>query len=295
MLLKFIKTIIFYIYEILPPLVIGFFISGIVHEFLSLKFVNRYLRSSGFKGIFYATLIGTIVPVCCWGSLPIAITLRKKGSFLGPVFSILIATPATSINALIITWKLLGGFFSIFLFISVIITGIIAGVIGNKILIEKEFDKFDFEYGEEIKKRLSEKIKCAFKYSFFELPREIWKECLLGIFLAGIIDSFFPISYFIKNYLIGYKGYIFAVIVGILMYMCATMSVPIVHALIKNGMEIGAAFSFLMIGPITSYGTLLVLRKEFGLKILIIYLLIVSISGVLFGYIFSLLSKLLTF
>ncbi|MGB9677200.1 MAG: permease [Candidatus Ratteibacteria bacterium] len=113
---------------------------------------------------------------------------------------------------------------------------------------------------------------------------------LSGILLASFIDSFFPISYFIKNYLSGNKGYIFAVFVGILMYMCATMSVPIVHSLIKNGMSIGPAFSFLMIGPITSYGTLILLRKEFGIKVLLIYLLIIILSGVSFGYIFSILT-----
>jgi len=288
MFLKFIETILFYIYEIFPSLIIGFFISGLVHEFFSIKFVNRYLKTGGVKGIFFATLIGTMVPVCCWGSLPIAITFRKKGASLGPIFSILIATPATSINAIIITWKLLGWLFALFLFISVIITGVIAGIIGDKIVIDKVFEINEFEYFIEEKKILKEKLKGIFKYAFFDLPKEIWRELLLGIFIAGFVNSFFPISYFIKNYLIGYKGYIFAVIVGILMYMCATMSVPIVHSLIKNGMEVGSAFSFLMIGPITSYGSLLVLRKEFGLKVLIFYLIVISFFSILFGYIFSL-------
>jgi hypothetical protein len=45
---------------------------------------------------------------------------------------------------------------------------------------------------------------------------------------------------------------------------------------------------FLLAGPVTSYGTILVLRKEFGTKILMIYLAVISVSSLFLGYIFGL-------
>jgi uncharacterized protein len=44
----------------------------------------------------------------------------------------------------------------------------------------------------------------------------------------------------------------------------------------------------LLVGPVTSWGTILVLRKEFGGKIMAIYLGVVSVMALLLGYGFSL-------
>ena len=65
--------------------------------------------------------------------------------------------------------------------------------------------------------------------------------------------------------------------------MCATTSVPFIHALISKGLGLGPAFVLLLIGPITSYGTILVLMKEFGVKLVFIYLTMISILAVFFG------------
>lgn len=82
-----------YLYEILPALAIGFFISGIVHEMIPEDKVLKYLGTGGIAPVFYSTLIGTLLPVCCWGSLPIAVSFYKKGARLGPVLAFLVATP----------------------------------------------------------------------------------------------------------------------------------------------------------------------------------------------------------
>jgi len=71
------------------------------------------------------------------------------------------------------------------------------------------------------------------------------------------------------------------------MYVCSTASVPLVHALVLQGMNIGAGMLLLLVGPITSWGTILVLRKEFGGKTLLTYLVVVSIMASALGYCFS--------
>ena len=55
-----------------------------------------------------------------------------------------------------------------------------------------------------------------------------------------------------------------------------------------QGMNIGAGMVLLPVGPITSWGTILVLRKEFGGRILAIYLAVVSVMSLALGYCFSL-------
>jgi uncharacterized membrane protein YraQ (UPF0718 family) len=72
------------------------------------------------------------------------------------------------------------------------------------------------------------------------------------------------------------------------MYICSTASVPLVHAFVSQGMNIGAGMLLLLVGPITSWGTILVLRKQFGGGILAIYLAVVCALSLVLGYCFSL-------
>ncbi|GAI48579.1 unnamed protein product, partial [marine sediment metagenome] len=98
--------------------------------------MERHLGGKGIKPILYSTLAGTILPVCCVGSLPIALSLHQKGARLGPVLAFLVATPATSITALLVSYGLLGLKFTLFIFFAVILMGLIMGIVGNAIKLK---------------------------------------------------------------------------------------------------------------------------------------------------------------
>lgn len=287
-----------YTIEILPSLFIGFLLSGIVHEFLPQSIAEKYLNKKGVLPIFYVTIIGIILPVCCLGSLPIAVTFRKKGMPLGPILAFLVATPATSISSILVTLSFLGIWFTIYLCTTVILMGLIIGLIGNLLpyqkiekvsehcpMCEEGDHKKHFHHS---KKNISQRIVSVLSYGFIDLPKEMGLEIILGIILAAIISSISPIKYLIKNYLSGWFGYVFALVFGLLMYICATASVPLVDAFINQGMNKGAGLILLIAGPVTSYGTILVLKKEFGLKILLFYIATISIISLISGFIYSL-------
>ena len=120
-----------YFLDVLPFLAIGFLLSGLINEFIPSEWVERRLGGGGVKPILYSTLVGIILPICCLGSLPVAVSLRQKGARLGPVLAFLVATPATSITALLVTYGLLGLNFTIFIFFAVITMGLVMGLVGN--------------------------------------------------------------------------------------------------------------------------------------------------------------------
>ena len=60
---KFFGVFKHYLIEVLPALVIGFFLSGLIHELIPTRWVERYLGKKGVRPIFYATITGTILPV----------------------------------------------------------------------------------------------------------------------------------------------------------------------------------------------------------------------------------------
>ena len=285
----------------IPALGLGLLFSGIIHEFIPSDWVEKYLGGKGFRPILLATLIGAVSPVCCWGSLPIALSFRKKGAGLGPLFSILVATPATSISALLVAWRFLGFDFTVYMFFSIIIVGIMMGLIGNLIPFkvpkstndpnnknEKECCRCSSNEG---KASFINKVSGAFKFAFIDMPKEIGLQLILGVILAALVMSSGTISLWIKSYLTHGYGYLFAVLYGLVIYMCATSSVPLVHALIDQGLNLGAGMCLLLLGPVVSYSTILVLKKEFGLKVTIVFITSITFLCLIVGHLYSILKQ----
>lgn len=319
-----------YLIELLPFLAIGFFLSGLINEFVPTGWVERHLGGKGIKPLIYSTLVGTALPICCIGSLPVAVSLHQKGARLGPVLAFLVTTPATSISALLVCYALLGIKFTVYIFFAVVVMGLVIGLVGNLLKVkpktiacqsematdpvcgmEVEIGKVpETEYNGQVyhfcsthcqqafeskpkeflgtyRKNFAHRLKHVFKYAFVDMVREIGLEILLGLALAALVAAITPVGEFVGDYFSGGFGYLFSLIFGLMMYICSTASVPLAHAFISQGMNIGAGMVLLIVGPVTSWGTILVLRKEFGGKTLLVYLTVISLAALALGYCFS--------
>jgi len=47
-----------YLIEVLPFLAVGFFLSGLTHEFVPTGWVERHLGGKGIKPLLYSTVVG---------------------------------------------------------------------------------------------------------------------------------------------------------------------------------------------------------------------------------------------
>ena len=289
---------IYFIYskELFWPILLGFLMSGFLYEFIPSKIIEKHLGQKGLRPILTSSFIGALLPICCFGTLPIAITMREKGARLGPVLAFLVTTPATSVSALLACWKLFNFSFTVYIFFAVIIMGLVIGILGN--LIPASVAKTDSVQddccqneglADEIRKGLSSKSKGALIYAFVTLPKEIGLELLLGVAVASFIIVFQPAQHVIKEYLGGVFGYVFGLIVGLSTYVCSTASVPMADALFKSGMLPGAAMVYLLVGPITSYGTIFAVRKKFGGAVLGLYLGSITLLSLVLGMAYNVL------
>ena len=292
----FFDTFIDYVHELWFSVLLGFFLSGIFYEFIPAAAVERHLGNKRLSGILISSFIGTLLPVCCFGSLPIAMTMRKKGAQLGPVLAFLVATPATSVSALMVTWSLLGLKFAVYIFFAVIVMAVIVGMIGNHLSIPVKVKEETHSCCETAgpgeahrSKSLLDKAGSALRYAFITLPGEIGLELILGVALASFIVVFDPLQMFIHKYLLGMAGYVFIIVSGLVTYVCSTASVPLADALLKSGLTPGHAMTYLLIGPITSYGTIFIMWKEFGGRVLASYLILISFLSFLLGILYNML------
>jgi len=344
MIIDFLTVFKDYFIEVLPALALGFFLSGIVHEFIPDTWVEKYLGRDGIRPILYSSIVGTALPVCCIGALPIAVSFHQKGAKLGPVLAFLVATPATSVTALLVCLRILGWEFTVFIFFAAIIMGLVMGIVGNRIKLKprllmmapscsgqnetscseseetaqdpicgmsvsiasqvkteykgrmyyfccphckQKFEGDPEKYSQIPQAKLVHQMRHVIKHAFWDMPKEIGFELLLGLVLAALVGSITPIGDFVGDHMAGGFGYIFSLGFGLIMYICSTASIPLVDSLISQGMASGAGMVMLLVGPITSWGTLLVLRKEFGKRTLVAYLVCVSGLALVLGYGFS--------
>lgn len=133
---------------------------------------------------------------------------------------------------------------------------------------------------ESVKARLIKGIK----YAYIELPAEISKWMIIGIFFAGIISYAVPDS-LIQNYLGGgFVSMLVMLIVGIPLYICATASTPLAASLIAKGMSPGTAFVFLLAGPATNVATITMVARFLGKRSAALYLGMISLCALGAGF-----------
>ncbi len=329
MLAQFFIVLKDYLIEVLPYLIAGLLLSGFINEFVPSRWVEAHLGQNGMKPLAYSAMAGTVLPICCVGSLPMAVSLHQKGAKLGAVLAFLVAAPATSLTALLVTYGLLGLKFTAFIFFSVIAIGLIMGVVGNLIKVQpracaQNQEATDPVCGMTVQKgtspsaedggeiyyfccphcqhefennpqgfassshSITHRVKHALRYGFLDMVKSIGPHMLLGLVLAALVAAITPVGDFVGAHLGGGLGYLFSLVFGIIMYICSTASVPMVHAFVTQGLNIGAGMVLLLVGPITSWSTILVLRKEFGHATLFAYLAVISITSLALGFCFSL-------
>jgi uncharacterized membrane protein YraQ (UPF0718 family) len=77
-IIEFLTHLKHYINDVAIVLIIGFLLSGIFYEFIPKSIVKKYLVKKNFFTLLSIILIGMILPICCIGSLPMAIGFRQK-------------------------------------------------------------------------------------------------------------------------------------------------------------------------------------------------------------------------
>ncbi len=269
-----------------PYLLAGFVVAGFLNFFLKRDVIFRHLGKPGLFSVLKAVLFGVPLPLCSCGVIPPAATLYKSGASRGSVVAFLISTPTTGIDSIFATYGLLGGVFMIFRLAASVFIGLIAGFIVD-IFPQKE---------QISKKEVQEDFYCEestlignLKYAFTELYASVAKWIFWGVLIGGFISFFVPDDFFSGK--IGNRNfeYIFMLVVGVPLYVCATGSIPIAASLIAKGMSPGAGLIFLITGPATNTVTMLFAGKTLGKRSFIVYIITVVSGSLVAGFILDML------
>ena len=285
-----------------PYLILGFALAGVLHVVLTrYPRITAQITGPGRRPVFMAALLGAPMPLCSCSVLPAAMALRRKGASKGATASFLVSVPETDIVSILVTFALIGPFVGLYRPLAAVAAALATGFVVR---------------GMEQRERRAAAAKAApapalacccedgsaaadpasppaaapstawwrraFHYGFVEIFDDIAPQLLLGIVLAGIIGVWLPEidPRFGAGTIL---SYLVMVAIGIPLYVCAAASTPIAAGLIAGGMSPGAAMVFLLAGPATNVGSLVLLRGEFGTRILAAYVAMIGITSIALG------------
>ncbi|MFH2049358.1 MAG: permease [bacterium] len=127
--------------------------------------------------------------------------------------------------------------------------------------------------------------------------KQIMPLLLGGVLVAGLLlgrpghEGLVP-SDWISSWVGGnsFGSVLFASVVGAFMYFATLTEIPILQALIGNGMGKGPALALLLAGPALSLPNMLVIASIMGIKKTVVFVLLVivmaTLTGMLYGYLF---------
>lgn len=269
--------------QLAPWILLGTLIAGLLHVLLPRGLVRRKLRGPG--GVLKAVALGVPLPLCSCGVIPTGIGLKKDGASDGASIGFLISTPQTGVDSILVSASFLGWPFALFKVFSAAVTGIVGGLLADKLSKERDDEATagvlnDAEAGQGAASRMLG--------HGLDIIRSIWLWLVVGILASAAIETFVPRSFLAG---IGDLGILpsslIALALSLPLYVCATASVPIAAALVAGGLPPGAAIVFLMAGPATNVATMGAIFRRFGSRTLIVYLIVIITGSMGFAATFD--------
>ena len=313
-LLQFLREFVSVFLDAAPYILLGFVVAAVIQVLLPVSLVQKLFGRGKVRSIFAAATLGIPLPLCSCSVLPTAIALRRRGAGKGATASFLVATPETGVDSIALTYGLMDPIMTVFRPLAAMVTAVTAGfaveAFGGKDKTQTDEEKAaaDAEVAEaaEMAKAakgsaydalekeelvademagltFTQKLRRGFRGAFVELFDETAHWMLAGLVISAFIAVVLPAEIVTRYLSSGAIPILLMLFIGIPLYICASASTPIAAALVLKGLSPGAALVFLLAGPATNVGSLAILRRFLGTRIVTIYLLTIAVLSVALG------------
>jgi hypothetical protein len=289
-------------------LLLGFVLAGVFAVLVPAGLLTRFLGRGKIRSVLWASAIGTPLPLCSCGVLPTALGLARQGATRGATVSFLISTPETGIDSIALSYALMDPIITVVRPVAAFLTAVVAGIATNFLGVKRQpaaaetsngatptdtpeapapasglHLPFEGNGGARFASQRAA-VREIFAYGFRELLDETAHWLVLGVILAAVVAVLLPASVIERYFGGGLATMLAMLVIGIPIYTCASASTPVAAALVLKGLSPGAALVFLLSGPATNIGAIVVLLKFLGRRVVTIYLLSIAVVSLAAGY-----------
>src|ERR1700756_2258319 len=118
-------------------LLCGFIVAGVMRRMLGAEGTRRLFGGAGWKGLFRAWAVGTLLPVCSLGVIPIAREMRRAGVPSGTILAFVLAAPHINPLSLLYGLTLSEPLVIICFAIGSLVIALTAGVVWGRFLVSE--------------------------------------------------------------------------------------------------------------------------------------------------------------
>lgn len=269
-------------------MVIGSLISVFAKDAIHSLFAGLKDKKMGIWGVVPASLLGTLSPLCMYGTIPIAASFSRQGMrddwLAAFMMSSILLNPQLMLYS-----TALGGTALAVRIISCILCGITAGILVRIFFRQNAFFHFDgFVPG--ASRDTDPNPFLRFLKNLGRNVRVTGLYFLIGVLLSALFQRYVPADAFAS--LFGEQdegfGLLLAATVGVPLYACGGGTIPLLQQWLASGMSMGAAASFMVTGPATKITNLGALKIVLGIRHFLLYLAYVMGFSLLTGVIVNL-------
>ncbi|MBS6678163.1 MAG: permease [Clostridiales bacterium] len=255
-------------------MVIGSFISVFAQNAIHSLFGGLKDKKMGIWGVIPASLLGTLSPLCMYGTIPIAASFSRQGMRDDWLAAFMMSSILLNPQLMLYSTALGGQALAVRL-ITCILCGVLAGLLVHFLWGKKEFFRFDgFEPGPG--RDTDPNLFLRFLKNLGRNVRATGPYFLIGVLLSALFQRYVPADAFAS--LFGENegfGLLLAATIGVPLYACGGGTIPLLQQWLASGMSMGAAASFMITGPATKITNLGALKIVLGIRHFLIYLIYV--------------------
>jgi hypothetical protein len=247
--------------ETAPVLLLGLVLAAGLQVFGSRIRLGWLTRGSFFGQAVRGAVVGTPLPMCACGVLPLGASLRHRGVGAAAVVAFLIATPELGIETLLLTGKFLGWPFAFLRLAAAVGLAILAGVAFARWAPRPPTAAHSLDEGAD--PEASAPSFRQFLHQLDELVIHVGPWTVAGLVVAAYLQAVLA-PQVIAAWGQGGLDVLVTAAVAVPSYVCAASATPMAAVLLAKGMSPGAILLGLLLGPATNVATVQFLRASYG-------------------------------
>ena len=111
-----------------PMLLLGLFLAGLIHVFISREAVLKWLKQDSLKSVSSSAAIGVPMPLCSCSVVPVVAEMRRKGSIPIVLHVLPDHRSETGVDSILVTQAFFGFIPAVVRPVVSFITGVVAGI-----------------------------------------------------------------------------------------------------------------------------------------------------------------------
>jgi uncharacterized membrane protein YraQ (UPF0718 family) len=267
---------------------------GVVRSFFTPERTRAILAGKReFIGHGLAGALGVVTPFCSCSAVPLFIGFMEAGVPLGVTFSFLITAPMVNEIALALLLAMFGWRIALLYMATGLVIAISSGLVIGRLNLERQVEDWVYEIrmGQTPAHLQTLSWMSRIDYGLHQIKEivgRVWLYIIIGIGAGAAIHGYIPAGMMAKYMGTAWWSVPAMVLFGVPWYSNAAGVIPIVQALMEKGAALGTTLAFMMSIIAISFPEMVILRKVLKLKLIGVFIGVVTVGIIIVGYVFNL-------